>query len=241
MTVLAGETVGLIGANGAGKTTTFEMLSGFTTPDRGRVRLNGEDVSQLPPEARARRGLIRSFQDAALFPTMTVSEVVALSLERVDPTRLVPSLLGIGGADRRKQGRARELLGMMGLHGYRNTPTSALSTGTRRITELACLIALEPSVLLLDEPTSGIAQRETEALAGVLQRIKDELDLTLVIIEHDIPLVMSISDRVVAMEAGSIIAAGPPEQVKEDPLVISSYLGGDVRAIERSDAEAVRA
>lgn len=246
MTIHAGETVGLIGANGAGKTTTFEMLSGFTTPDRGQVVFNGEDVSRLSPEQRAQRGLIRSFQDAALFPTMTVTDVVTLSLERTDPTRLAASVLGLSAADRRKQARARELLDMMGLHGYRNVPVSALSTGTRRITELACLIALEPSVLLLDEPTSGIAQRETEALSGVLQRIKRELDLTLVIIEHDIPLVMSISDRVIAMETGSIIADGPPESVKEDPVVISSYLGGDARAIERSDvdrgpAEAVRA
>ena len=238
MTVHAGETVGLIGANGAGKTTTFEMLSGFTKPDRGTVRFNGEDVSRLSPEQRASRGLIRSFQDARLFPTMAVSEVIALSLERVEPTGLPASLLGFHKADRRKQARARDLLEMMGLHGYRNAPVSALSTGTRRIAELACLVALEPSLLLLDEPTSGIAQRETEALGHVLERIKRELDLTLVIIEHDIPLVMSVSDRVIAMETGAIIADGPPEIVKNDPKVITSYLGGDVRAIERSDVGA---
>jgi ABC-type branched-subunit amino acid transport system ATPase component len=116
----------------------------------------------------------------------------------------------------------------MGLHGYRTTQIRALSTGTRRIAELACLVALEPELLLLDEPTSGIAQRESEALAGVLARIKDELALTLVVIEHDLPLVFGISDRVLAMESGRVIAVGTPEEIRADPQVVRSYLGGDV-------------
>ncbi|MGH9112222.1 MAG: ATP-binding cassette domain-containing protein [Acidimicrobiales bacterium] len=133
------------------------------------------------------------------------------------PTRVGPSLLGGGAHDRREQARALEVLAMMGLHSFRNAAVGTLSTGTRRITELACVIALEPVVLLLDEPSSGTAQRESEALGELLAREKRELDLSMVVIERDIPLVMSIADRVVAMEAGSVIADGTPEQVKADP------------------------
>ena len=238
LSVRRGETVGLIGPNGAGKTTLFEILSGFTAPNAGAVRYLGDDVTALPPEARARRGLIRSFQDASLFPTLTVRETVMLSLERLDPTRFVSSLLGLSASERRKHARADELLRAMGLHDYRNHQIRALSTGTRRITELACLIAMAPTVLLLDEPTSGIAQRETEALGRVLRNVKEQLGLTMVIIEHDIPLVMSLSDRVIAMETGTVIADGSPEAVARDPLVIASYLGDDTAALRRSDVAA---
>jgi len=232
--VREGETLGLIGPNGAGKTTLFEILSGYTRPDAGTVHFAGQDVTRLSPERRAQRGLVRSFQDAALFPTMTVVDVVTLSLERVAPTKTGPALLGLGKSERLKADRARELVDMMGLNRYRSTQIRALSTGTRRIAELACLIALEPRLLLLDEPTSGIAQRETETLGEVLTRIKAELGLTLIIIEHDIPLVMSLADRIVAMEAGAVLIEGPPSVVRNDPAVITSYLGGDLQAIERS-------
>jgi len=232
--VREGDTVGMIGPNGAGKTTLFELLGGFTKADAGRVLFRGHDVSNLSASRRAQLGLIRSFQDAALFPTMSVLEVVMLSLERSAPTHLLPSLIGMNKADQRKGERARELLNMMGLYGYRNTQLRELSTGSRRIAELTCVIALEPILLLLDEPSSGIAQRETEALGQLLVRLKDQLNLTLIVIEHDIPLVMSLADRVIAMESGRILVDGTPSEVRSDPRVIESYLGGDIRTIERS-------
>ena len=244
--VKAGETLGLIGPNGAGKTTTFELLGGFTKPDGGRVFFDGQDVSHLGPEARAKLGMIRSFQDAALFPTMTVLDALRLASEKVHPTPFFGSLVGLPQLERNKDKRARELVAFFGLERYRNKTTQELSTGTRRITELACLVALEPVLLLLDEPSSGIAQRETEALGALLEDLKRQLQVTLVIIEHDIPLIMGLSDRIVAMESGKVIAAGAPEVVKADPRVVEAYLGGSVTAIERSgeapapaDAEAV--
>ncbi|MFI6825515.1 ATP-binding cassette domain-containing protein [Kribbella sp. NPDC050241] len=234
--VRAGETVGLLGPNGAGKTTTFELLGGFTRPDMGQVFFNGEDISKVGPEGRARRGLIRSFQDAALFPTMTVKETVMLSLERVRPTGFVASTLGMTLGERKKEGQARALISAMGLDRYRDKSIQELSTGTRRITEIACLVALQPICLLLDEPSSGVAQRETEALGPLLVDLKKELDLTLVVIEHDIPLIMGISDRIIAMADGHLIAEGTPDEVRTDPLVVDAYLGGSIEAIERSDA-----
>jgi len=234
LSVHAGETVGLIGPNGAGKTTLFEVLSGFTMADSGSVSFQDVDITRLSPEARGRLGLIRSFQDAALFPTLTVMDTALLAMERSHPSGFLASLSGSIRPERRKAARAYDLVGMMGLYHYRNTQIRELSTGTRRITELCCLIALEPSVLLLDEPSSGIAQRETEALGELLQRIKTDLDLTLVVIEHDIPLLMEISDRLIAMESGSILVSGTPEEVRNDARVITSYLGGDITAIKNS-------
>ena len=235
--VRAGEIVGLIGPNGAGKTTTFELLSGFTRPDRGVVVFDGENVSALGPEERARLGLIRSFQDAALFPTMTVLDTVRLALERVAPTNFFASVAGLSGSERRKDQLARELVATMGLDAYRHKSVQELSTGTRRITEIACLVALQPTMLLLDEPSSGIAQRETEALGDLLRRLQSDLGLTLLVIEHDIPLIMGLADQIVAMDAGGVIATGAPEEVRRDPLVVESYLGTDARAIERSGAK----
>jgi ABC-type branched-subunit amino acid transport system ATPase component/ABC-type branched-subunit amino acid transport system permease subunit len=232
--VAAGETLGLIGPNGAGKTTLFELLGGFTKPDSGRVAFDGRDITHLGPEHRARLGLIRSFQDAALFPTLSVLDCVTLSLERRTPTSFVGSALGLRGRDRAKQAEARDLVDLMGLGAFRHKPVSELSTGTRRIAEIACLVGLQPTLLLLDEPASGVAQRETEALGLLLAELKRELGLTLLVIEHDIPLIMSISDRILAMDSGRVIADGPPEAVRHDPLVVESYLGGSIEAIERS-------
>jgi ABC-type branched-subunit amino acid transport system ATPase component/ABC-type branched-subunit amino acid transport system permease subunit len=229
------EILGLIGPNGAGKTTLFELLGGFSRPDKGRVVFQGRDITGHRPEKRARLGLIRSFQDAALFPTLTVHEVVTVAFERSMPTPFLRSVAGLSArSDRRKAARADDLLATLGLLSYRDTKIMALSTGTRRITELACLVALDPVLLLLDEPTSGIAQRESEALGEVLLTVKEQLDLTMVVIEHDIPLLMRLADRVVAMESGEVITVGTPAQVQSDPRVIASYLGTDQITIERS-------
>jgi ABC-type branched-subunit amino acid transport system ATPase component len=239
--VKAGETVGLIGPNGAGKTTTFELLSGFTSPDGGTVIFDHRDVTAQSPEARAKLGLIRSFQDAALFPTMTVLETVKLGMERVRPSGLLEAVSGVRLAERSRERRAREVVAAMGLDRYRDRQIQQLSTGTRRITEIACLVALEPTLLLLDEPSSGIAQRETEALGALLERLKAELALTMVVIEHDIPLIMGISDRIVAMADGKVICVGTPHVVRTDPAVVDSYLGGSITAIERSGPRATAA
>jgi ABC-type branched-subunit amino acid transport system ATPase component/ABC-type branched-subunit amino acid transport system permease subunit len=230
----AGSTLGIIGPNGAGKTTLFELIGGFTAADTGSVVFDGRDVSRMGPESRGKLGLIRSFQDASLFPTMTVLECVQLAMERRTPTHLLPAIVGLDRAERRRTERAREIVKLMGLEAWRDKACGELSTGTRRITEIACMLALEPSLLMLDEPSSGVAQRETEALGELLERVKEYLGTTLIVIEHDMPLIMGLSDRIIAMESGAIIADGDPKSVRTDPVVIESYLGGDITTIERS-------
>jgi len=242
--VRQGEILGLIGPNGAGKTTLFEILGGFTKQDRGRVLFQGQDISRLSPEQRAQRGMVRSFQDARLFPTLTVADTVRLAFERSEQTRFLPALLSLPSAsrlERQREERAREVLSAMGLDRYRSKTIGELSTGTRRITELACLAAMEPTLLLLDEPAAGIAQRESEALGELIRTLRRMLSATVVVIEHDMPLVMGMSDRVLAMEAGKPIALGDPQSVVSDPQVIASYLGGNDLAIQRSGRQAARA
>jgi ABC-type branched-subunit amino acid transport system ATPase component len=234
--VHAGEVVGLIGSNGAGKSTLMNVLSGFV-PGAGRVELLGVDISGLPAYQRARAGLGRAFQDAALFANLTVCEAVQLALEVHERSELVPSLLRLppaAAAERRKLAEASDLVELFGLSRYASARVADLSTGTRRIVDLACLTARRPRVLLLDEPTAGIAQREAEAFGPLILQIRDRLDAAVVIIEHDIPLVMGISDRVYCLGAGQVIAEGQPEAVRHDPAVVASYLGNDHRAIERS-------
>jgi ABC-type branched-subunit amino acid transport system ATPase component len=167
-----------------------------------------------------------------------VLETVALSFERMRPTSVVRSCVGAQAPERAKQAAARDLVNLMGLEAFRNKQIRELSTGTRRITELACVVALKPTVLLLDEPSSGIAQRESEALGDLLLLIRAHLGCAMVLIEHDIPLLMGLSTRVMAMDTGKVLTIGTPKQVQNDPTVITSYLGGDVTAIERSGRRA---
>ncbi|MBM9459174.1 ATP-binding cassette domain-containing protein [Nocardioides sp. zg-536] len=229
-----GEIVGIIGPNGAGKTTLFEIIAGFTAVDRGQVWFDGVDVTRRTPEQRASIGLVRSFQDAALFPTLTVTETLMLAQERTSPSRLWPSAVGSRAEEKRKAEKAEELIERMALEPFALRTISELSTGTRRVVELASLLALEPRVLLLDEPSAGIAQSESEPLGELLLGIRRELGTTMVVIEHDLPLLSHLCDRMVAMNLGRIIAAGTPDEVRDHPEVVRSYLGSDQAAIDRS-------
>jgi ABC-type branched-subunit amino acid transport system ATPase component/branched-subunit amino acid ABC-type transport system permease component len=238
--VRPGEIVGLIGQNGAGKTTLMDCVSGFHVIDGGSVTFRGVDVTEWSPNERARSRLGRSFQEARLFPSLTVSEVIAVACERTvasrsliaDATRQPASYLSEDITD----AKVAELVSLLGLGLYSNTPVSALSTGTRRIVELACLLAEDPVLMCLDEPSAGVAQRETEALGPLLRRICEHTGAAMLVIEHDMPLLAGLCDRLVAMELGEVIVGGSPSEVLDHPAVIASYLGTDVAAINRSGA-----
>jgi branched-chain amino acid transport system ATP-binding protein len=238
LAVHAGEVAGIIGPNGAGKTTLFDLISGYTRPGSGEVWLVGQDVSRRGPAARASRGLGRSFQDAALFSSLTVEESIAVACERWievrDPVSAALRLPNAYDSERKISARVAELVDLLGLGAFRSKFIRELSTGTRRVVDLACLLAHRPAVILLDEPSSGIAQRETEALVPMLQRIREATGASLVVIEHDMPLIRAISDRLIAMDQGSVIAEGDPASVLSAPQVIESYLGTSAEAIERS-------
>ena len=237
------EIVGLIGPNGAGKTTLMNVISGVLQPDGGSVRLAGQEMVGLPAEYRAAFGLGRSFQDALLFPGLTVTETVQVALSRANRVGFLAASLGAPwarAADASTAARAREVMERLGLTPWAEALTSELSTGTRRICDLAAQVASGPAVLLLDEPTAGVAQREAEAFGPLLRRLRDELDCSILIVEHDMPLLMGLCDRVYAMESGRVIAEGTPEQVRADPQVMASYLGTDEVAVARSGARTRR-
>jgi branched-chain amino acid transport system ATP-binding protein len=240
MAIDPGEIVGIIGPNGAGKTTLFDLVSGFTRADRGRVVLGGHDVTSASPDLRARAGLGRSFQDARLFPALTVEETIAVALDRwvqvKDPLNPALHLPAAFDSEQMVAARVNELIDLLHLETFRTKFVHELSTGSRRVLDLACVVAHRPSVVLLDEPSSGIAQRESEALAPLLLRLRDELGCSLLVIEHDMPLVTSVADRLIALDQGCLIASGPCDEVLHDPIVVSSYLGDDAAAIARSGA-----
>jgi len=233
-----GQVIGLIGTNGAGKSTLLNAIGGYL-PARGRVELLGHDVSGLRAHERARLGLGRTFQAATLFPELTVREVVQLALEARHRTSFWSTALFIPSAtrlERRRAAEAAELIDFLGLGRYADRYIAELSTGTRRIVELAAVLAVAPLVICLDEPTAGVAQREAEAFGPLIKRVQAELDATLVVVEHDLPLILSISDRVYCLETGRVIADGTPDEVRSNPLVIASYLGTDERTVLRSNA-----
>jgi ABC-type branched-subunit amino acid transport system ATPase component/ABC-type branched-subunit amino acid transport system permease subunit len=230
------ETVGLIGSNGAGKSTLMNAIGGFV-PSKGSVRLLGAEVADLSPSRRAMLGLGRTFQTATLFPELTVNETLLVAIEARGKTGSLTTALGLPRArshSRSALAEVGELVGFLGLGPYRDVYVNDLSTGTRRVVELACLLALNARVLCLDEPTAGLAQRESEAFGPLITAVQRELEAAVLLIEHDMPVVMSISERVYCLEAGSVIAEGPPARIQTDPRVIASYLGTDQRAIARS-------
>ena len=233
-----GEILGFIGPNGAGKTTLFDLLSGYVVPDLGQLELNGIDVTSHGPDQRAWAGLGRSFQDARLFPGLTVSETISVALERSievrDPLAAAFRLPTWAVSEAATQRRADELVESFNLGNYADKFVSDLSTGTRRMVDLACIAAHEPTVILFDEPSSGIAQRETEALGPLLRTLRDLTDASLVVIEHDMPLISGLADRLVALDLGRVVTSGPPSEVLAHPAVVASYLGEDRTTIDRS-------
>jgi branched-chain amino acid transport system ATP-binding protein len=241
--VARNEILGLIGPNGAGKTTVFDALGGFT-PSRGRVFLEGKDISGRTPERRSRAGLGRSFQDAKLFPSLTVRENLAAAFERhIRASGVISTAISapwVRRSEKHVNGRVEELIELMGLGAFRDKFVSELSTGSRRIVDLAGVLAHDPTVLLLDEPSSGIAQRETEALGPLLLRIREHTGATLLVIEHDMPLITSIADEILALETGAVLTRGKPDTVLADPRLISAYLGTDPDAVQRSGTSAKR-
>jgi len=232
-----GEIVGLLGPNGAGKTTLFDAVSGFV-PSRGQIWVGGREVTGLAPHRRAAAGLGRSFQDARLFHTMSVLDTLRVASElRMKYADAFSSLLSLYPSRVAEKGSSRlalELVDRMGLGPYRDKLIKELSTGTRRIVDLACVLIQRPAVVLLDEPSSGIAQRETEALGPLLVDLRDKIGCAMVLIEHDMPLLLDVSERVYALETGRVVAQGDPQSVVRHPEVVRSYLGDDPAAIARS-------
>jgi len=244
-TVPRSEILGFIGPNGAGKTTLFDVICGFLPADGGTIHLEtsrgGYDLTRRSAQARAQLGLGRSFQDGRLFPALTVQETIAVALETHvksrDPLSAALHLPHVMLSERRVRRRVDELIEMVGLTAFRDKFVHELSTGSRRIVDLACVLAHEPTVLLLDEPSSGIAQREAEALAPLLRRVRDALGATLLVIEHDLPLLTSIADSMIALDLGEIIAEGDPADVVRHAAVIASYLGTTETTVARSGAQ----
>ena len=240
-TLHEGEILGLIGPNGAGKTTIFDIISGHLPTQRGHILLAGQDISDWAPERRAAAGLGRSFQDARIFPSLTVAENIALGLERHIAVRdHVSALFGTPAMRESETDVAftvGDLIDLMGLSAFRDKFVAELSTGSRRIVDLAMSIAHDPAVLLLDEPSSGIAQKETEALGPLLRRIREETNCAMLVIEHDMPLITSLSDSIVALDLGAVLVQGPPQRVLSDDRVVAAYLGSDPQTIRRSTHE----
>jgi ABC-type branched-subunit amino acid transport system ATPase component/ABC-type branched-subunit amino acid transport system permease subunit len=236
--VQKGEIVGLIGPNGAGKSTLMNVISGTVRPDSASVRVFGTQLIGLGREYRSALGVARSFQDASLFSGLTVREALQVAADRRHRVGLVSQALRLPWArtaELASRTEAEQVLERLGLQAWADTPTGELSTGTRRICDLAAQAVSRPAVLLLDEPTAGVAQRDAEAFGPLLRKLRDELECSILIIEHDMALLMGLCDRIYAMDGGQVLAEGTPEQVRSNPRVIASYLGTSTTAIDRSD------
>jgi branched-chain amino acid transport system ATP-binding protein len=227
LSVPQGSIVGLVGPNGAGKTTLFGVLSGILSPTAGSVTFHGRDVTGASPQERARAGLARTFQRTELFADLSVRDHLVLGYRaRHARPRLWADLLGRSTGDRASEdARVNELLGVLGLDPVSERPARTLPLGTGRLVEVGRALATDPAVILLDEPSSGLDVHETEQLAVTLRRARADQGVALVLVEHDLDLVLGLSDVVNVLDFGIMIATGTPAEVRADPRVRAAYIG----------------
>ncbi|MCS7087952.1 MAG: ABC transporter ATP-binding protein [Thermoflexales bacterium] len=228
LTVEKGSIVSVIGPNGAGKTTFFNVLTGIYKPDGGTIRFDGETITGLRPDQITQRGIARTFQNIRLFGNMTALENVMVGMH----SRLRAGVWGaifqtpqVRQEETRARQRARELLAFVGLERRMDELAKNLPYGDQRRLEIARALATQPKLILLDEPTAGMNPQETAEATELIRRLRDELGITVVLIEHDMRVVMTISERITVLDYGSKIAEGKPEEIRTNPRVIEAYLG----------------